>query len=134
MNDKPSSDYIQQLEAERKALEGRIAELHAEVRVISDLIYRHKARLFANETDEKVNLKNVDRLFFETLIMDTIGASKGGLRTGEIHDRLKKIGYGLNYNTLRGYVTKMRDKGLIKKRFPSSYHWVVAVLSSGEKQ
>ncbi len=122
----PPSSYVGRLEAERKQLEERIAELQAEVRVVTNLIYRHKAQTFADETSEKVNLKNVDRLFFETLIMDIIRAAKGGLRTGEIYERLGKVGYRMNYNTLRSYITKMRDKGLIKKRGSNSYYWIVA--------
>jgi repressor of nif and glnA expression len=60
------------------------------------------------------------------MIIDAIRNAKKGLRTGEIHDALKKSGYGLNYNTLRSYVAKMRSKGLIKKATPQSYHWIPA--------
>lgn len=122
----PSEPYISRLEAEKKTLEARIAELQAEIRTINNLIYRRKSEIFAAQQDESVNLKNVDRLFFETLILDAIRNSKRGLRTGEIHTAITRSGYGLNYNTLRSYITKMRDKGLIKKATSSSYYWVVA--------
>lgn len=126
MSPDPASSYLERLEAERTQLEERIAALQAEVRVINNLIYRHKAQQFADEASETVNLKNIDRLFFETLIADTIRGVKGGLRTGEVYERLGKAGYKLNYNTLRSYITKMRDKGAIRKRNPNSYYWVVA--------
>ena len=122
----PSEPYINRLEAEKKILEARIAELQAEIRTINNLIYRRKSEIFAAQQDESVNLKNVDRLFFETLILDAIRNSKRGLRTGEIYTAITRSGYGLNYNTLRSYITKMRDKGLIKKATSSSYYWVVA--------
>lgn len=118
--------YIAGLEAEKNAMEARVAELQAEIRTINNLIYRRKSEAFAENREEKINKKNVDRLFFETLIMDTIGNAKRGLRTGEIHSALTKSGYGLNYNTLRSYIAKMRDKELIKKSTVRSYHWVIA--------
>jgi predicted transcriptional regulator len=124
MPDAPDT-YIARLEDEKKAMEVRVAELQAEIRTINNLIYRRKSELFAESREEKVNQKNVDRLFFETLIMDAISNTKRGLRTGEIHTAITKSGYGLNYNTLRSYIAKMRDKGLIKKATPSSYYWVV---------
>jgi len=105
-------------------MEARVAELQAEIRTVNNLILRRKSEKFAKSRDETVNEKNVDRLFFETLILDAIHNAKKGLRTGEIHTAITKSGYGLNYNTLRSYVAKMRDKGLIKKATPSSYYWV----------
>ena len=105
-------------------MEARVVELQAEIRTVNNLILRRKSEKFAKSRDETVNEKNVDRLFFETLILDAIRNAKRGLRTGEIHTAITKSGYGLNYNTLRSYVAKMRDKGLIKKATPSSYYWV----------
>lgn len=116
--------YIARLEAEKKTMEARVVELQAEIRTVNNLILRRKSEKFAKSRDETVNEKNVDRLFFETLILDAIRNAKRGLRTGEIHTAITKSGYGLNYNTLRSYVAKMRDKGLIKKATPSSYYWV----------
>lgn len=121
----PLDPYIKQLEEEKKSLEARITELQGEVRVINNLIYRRKSENFAKGTNQNINQKNVDRLFFETLIIDEIKDRRGGLRTKEIYDRIKRSGYGINYNTLRSYITKMRDKGIIKKRTPTSYHWVI---------
>ena len=118
--------YIVRLEAEKKAMEARVAEIQAEIRTINNLIYRRKSEMFAESREETVNEKNVDRLFFETLIMDAIRNTQRGLRTGEIHTAITKTGYGLNYNTLRSYVAKMRDKGLIKKATSGSYYWVVS--------
>lgn len=123
MPEAPDS-YIARLEAEKNALEVRVAEMQTEIRTINNLIYRRKSEIFAESRDETVNEKNVDRLLFETLILDAIRNSKRGLRTGEIHTAITKSGYGLNYNTLRSYVAKMRDKGLINKATPSSYYWV----------
>lgn len=120
-----TDSYIAQLEEEKKVMEARISELQAEIRTINNLIYRRKSRFFADRQDERINEKNIDRLFFETLILDTLKEARKGLRTGEIHTAITRAGYGLNYNTLRSYVTKMRDKGLIKKATPSSYYWVV---------
>lgn len=117
--------HIAQLEEAKEALEKRIAEIQAEIRTINNLIYRRKSKFFAEKRDETINGKNIDRLFFETLILDALKSAKKGLRTGEIHTQITKSGYGLNYNTLRSYVAKMRDKGLIKKTSPSSYLWTV---------
>lgn len=116
--------YIAKLEAEKQAMEDRIAELQSEIRTINNLIYRRKSEIHAHDQDEPVTGKNIDRLLFETLILDTVRKSKRGLRTGQIYSEIKKSGYGLNYNTLRSYVTKMRNKGLIKKSTPASYYWV----------
>jgi len=116
--------YIRRLEAEKDALEQRIKELQVEVRAINNLIYRKKSEAFAESTGQTPNLKNVDRLFFETVILDALRSSTRGLRTREIYDALAKKGYGMNYNTLRSYVTKMRDKALIQKKTPNSYYWV----------
>lgn len=118
--------YIVRLEIEKKAMEARVAEIQAEIRTVNNLIYRRKSEKFADSRNEPINEKNVDRLFFETLIIDTIRKTKKGLRTGEIYSAVTKSGYGMNYNTLRSYITKMRDKGLIKKVTPSSYYWTVA--------
>lgn len=123
MSEQPDP-YILRLEVEKKAFEAQVADLQREIRTINKLIYRRKSQAIAEERGEGINLKNVDRLFFETLILDVVRASKQGLRTGEIYDRIRKSGYGLNYNTLRSYITKMRDKNLIKKRSPHDYHWV----------
>ena len=107
-------------------MEARVAEIQAGIRTVNNLIYRRKTRIFAGDRKEVVNKKNVDRLFFETLIMDVTRNVKRGLRTSEIHSAVTKSGYNMNYNTLRSYVTKMRDKGLIKKATASSYYWVTA--------
>ena len=123
-------ERYERLEAEKKAMEARVAEIQAEIRTINNLIYRRKSETFAESREEKVNEKNVDRLFFETLIMDAIRGTKRGLRTGGIHTAVTKSGYGLNYNTLRSYVAKMRDKGLIQKATSRSYYWVVAESSA----
>jgi len=130
MSEAPDS-YIARLEVEKKAMEARVAELQAEIRTVNNLIYRRKSEMFAASREETINEKNVDRLFFETLIMDAIRNAKRGLRTGEIHSAISKSGYGLNYNTLRSYVTKMRDKGLIKKATSSSYYWVAVEKQAG---
>ena len=131
MPETPDS-YITRLESEKKAMEARVAEIQAEIRTINNLIYRRKSEMFAETRDEKINEKNVDRLFFETLIMEAIRNAKRGLRTGEIYSAVTKSGYGLNYNTLRSYVTKMRDKGLIKKATSTSYYWVIAEKKTGD--
>lgn len=125
MSEKSADTYVQQLESEKKLIEERIAELRGEVRAINKLIYRHKSRLSAAGANVKINEKNSDRLFYEALIIDTINGAKNGLRTGEIHKALQKADHDLNYNTLRSYVTKMRDKKLIKKRSPLHYEWVI---------
>lgn len=121
--------YIARLEAEKKVMEMRLAEIQAEIRTVNNLIFRRKSEKFAESREETINQKNVNRLFFETLIIDAISKSKKGLRTAEIHSAVVKSGYEINYNTLRSYVTKMRDKKLIKKATSSSYHWVI-----GEKE
>lgn len=118
--------YIKRLESEKEALEQRIKELQTEVRTINNLIYRKKSEVFAADTGQPHNLKNMDRLFFETVILETLNASSRGMRTREIYDALIKKGYGLNYNTLRSYIAKMRDKSLIKKRNTSSYYWIIS--------
>lgn len=123
----PDQDaYIKQLEADKAALEARIAELQSEVRTINNLIYRRRSEGLAAAEGTAVNLKNADRLFFEALILELLKGSKRGLRTSEIHTQVAKRGYELNYNTLRSYVTKMRDRGTIKKASAHSYYWLAA--------
>ncbi|WP_425501503.1 winged-helix domain-containing protein [Parasulfitobacter algicola] len=60
------------------------------------------------------------------MILEALNSSNRGLRTGEIHTHITKRGYELNYNTLRSYVTKMRDRGVIKKATTYSYYWLPA--------
>jgi len=118
--------YVQQLEADKAALEARIADLQSEVRTINNLIYRRRSEGLAASEGAAVNLKNADRLFFEAMILEALNESKRGLRTGEIHNQITKRGYELNYNTLRSYVAKMRDRGAIKKATAHSYYWLPA--------
>lgn len=118
--------YVRQLENNKAELEQQIEELRREVAVINNLIYRRKSQSFAKVRDEKINKKNVDRLFYESLIADLVKTSSDGLRTSEIHTNTEKMGYNINYNTLRSYVADMRDKGIIKKNEARKYHWVLA--------
>ena len=118
--------YVKRLEEERAALEQEIKALQAEVHAINNLIYRKKAEELAINVGQAPNRKNMDRLFFETLILDVLRNSKDGLRTKEIYDSLRKKGYIANYNTVRSYIAKMRDRKLIQKRTPTSYFWIVA--------
>ena len=123
--------YVERLESEKQALEERIRDLQAEVRAINNLIFRRKSELLAQGSGEDRNLKNADRLFFETLILAALKNSTRGLRTSEIHRAITKQGYGLNYNTLRSYVSKMRDKDLIQKSTPTSYNWIASPDQTG---
>lgn len=118
--------YVKRLEDEKAALEQQIKALQAEVHAINNLIYRKKAEELAVTVGQVPNRKNMDRLFFETLILDVLRDSKDGLRTKEIHDSLRKKGYSANYNTVRSYIAKMRDWALIQKKTPTSYFWIVA--------
>ncbi len=117
--------YIKQLEVDKADLEKKIAELQREVATINNLIYRRKSQSFAGSRDEKVNRKNVDRIFYESVIVDVIKASNDGLRTSQVHTNAENMGYKINYNTLRSYIADMRDKGIIKKRTPTSHYWIV---------
>ena len=121
-----SDPYIRQLEADKSTIEARIKELQSEVRTINNLIYRRRSESLAVSEGAALNLKNADRLFFEAIILEALGASERGLRTAEIQKQIKNRGYQLNYNTLRSYVTKMRDRGTIKKATANSYYWVPA--------
>ena len=118
--------YIKQLEADKQAIVDKINILQSEVKAINSLIYRRKSALIAESTGENRNLKNADRLFFETIILDILNKSKLGLRTSGIYKEVSQQGYGVNYNTLRSYIAQMRDKGLIRKRAPTSYYWITA--------
>ena len=118
--------YIKQLEADKQFLVDKINILQSEVKAINSLIYRRKSALIAESTGENRNVKNADRLFFETVILDILNKSKHGLRTSGIYREVSQQGYGLNYNTLRSYIAQMRDKGLIRKRVPTSYYWIAA--------
>jgi hypothetical protein len=44
--------YITRLEAEKKAMETRVAEIQAEIRTVNNLIYRRKSEMFAYSRDE----------------------------------------------------------------------------------
>jgi|TARA_R110000803_G_scaffold72041_1_gene135525 hypothetical protein len=116
--------YIAQLEAERLNLERKVEELQIEIRLINNLIYKKKSESLAFNMSEKLNKKNSERLFYETIILQALASSQQGLRTSEIQRRVATIGYKINYNTLRSYVTKLRDKNLIKKKAKNSYKWV----------
>jgi predicted transcriptional regulator len=118
-----SNHYVENLEKEKAALEARIVELQNEVRAINNLIYRYKSQNIAKAKGESVNLKNIDRIFFESMIIDALRSSKNGLRTREIYESLRRSGYNVNYNTVRSYVTRMRDRGSIRKKSKGSYNW-----------
>jgi hypothetical protein len=118
--------YIKQLEQDKQGLEQQIEELRREVATINNLIYRRKSQSFADEREEKINRKNVDRVFFESLIVTILREAEGGLRTAQIFKKTEKLGYKINYNTFRAYITNMRDKKIINKRTSDSYYWVVS--------
>ncbi|OSQ31562.1 hypothetical protein [Thalassospira sp. MCCC 1A03138] len=106
---------IEKLEEEKRHLEARVRDIRAEINALNNLILRRRARHSAQNKDQQVNLKNVDRLFFETAILELLKRTKKGARTSEIFSELKSQGIGVNYNTLRSYVSRMSEKKMIRK-------------------
>lgn len=116
--------YLTQLERDKRELQSKIEDLRSSVRTIDTLIFKRKSELASKLSGEKINRKNSGRLIFETLILELITESKTGLRTSEIRGSIEKRNFNMNYNTLRSYVTSMRDKGLIQKSKTHSYKWI----------
>ena len=122
---RPNDDsYIVRLEAERDLIDSQIAKLRADIRTINNLILKRKSELSASTGNEKLNLKNSNRIMSEQLIIEILRSSKIGRRTSDIFNEINKRGYNINYNTLRTYVSDMRYKGIILKHKAHSYNWI----------
>lgn len=116
-------DMIENLEKERQALYRQLIDVQTEIKVINKLILRKKAEVAAKNGGEVINRKNIGRISNEAIILDCLRASKNGLRTTEISQEIKSLGYELPDNTIRSYIARMRDKGLIHKK-NNSYRWL----------
>jgi hypothetical protein len=123
----PQTDpYILGLEREKRELLAKIDDLRKKIRTIDALIIKARTELLANNTGVKVTRKNADRLFFETLILEVISKTKNGARTAQIYAEIGKLGYSLNYNTLRSYIIRLRDTKRIKRNRQNIYNWIVS--------
>jgi hypothetical protein len=125
MSNPQTDPYILNLEKEKRELQERIDDLRRQIIIIDSLIIKRRAQLMADAGGTKITIKNIDKLFFETLICDIIRLSKNGIRTADIQAEIKKRGYKLNYNTLRAYVVYLRDAGKIVKNKNNIYNWIL---------
>jgi hypothetical protein len=121
----PQDPYIAGLEADKRAIELKIKELDEQLRTINNLIYKRKMTLDADNLGITLNKKNFNRILLESVIKVLVSKSRDGLRTSEIYDALSDQMPGINYATVRSYVTRMRDKGALKKNPTKRYSWIV---------
>lgn len=122
----PQTDaYIQNLEKEKGELQARLEDIRRNIIAIDSLIIKRRSQLLAGDEGKKVTLKNMDRLFFETLILDIISTTKNGVRTANIFKEIRKRGHKLNYNTLRAYIVSLRDNKKIVKNKKFVYNWIL---------
>ena len=121
-----SDFYIKQLEHDKAELERKIEAIRREISTINTLIYRRKSQSFAKNNDEKINKRNVDRLFYESLIVDILKSSEAGMKASQVFRKIGELGYGVNYNTFRSYIASMHTKGVIKKKSSASHVWIVS--------
>jgi|GEM_PF-2716165 len=110
-------NIIEDLENEKHTLLKQVELLQKEIALLDKLIMKKKAEKAGEHTGEKINKKNINRLFFETLITESLKNTKHGLKTDEINKHLKSKGHIINNSTLRTYIMNMRNKGLIKKNY-----------------
>ena len=123
---------IKQYEEERERLISEIEDLQNQVKAINILIRKRRYRAEEARSGEKVNRKNADRLLNEGIIIQLLKESGSGLRTGEIHNLLQAVGYRMKYPTVRSYVVRMRDKGLIYRK-QGAYYWLASESGGHER-
>lgn len=114
--------FLSSLEKERAIIRENISKLNADLSYVDKMIVRRKSEILSDNLGIKLNKKNIDRVFFESLITDILRNSKKGKRTSELFESIRLMGHRINYNTLRTYVTKMRDKGFIYRK-GNNYQW-----------
>ena len=122
---------IASLERDKAILLEKIAELRNEVKSIDALITRSKAEKYAVQTNEIVTRRNMERIYNEQAIIDVINSSKNGLTTSGVKIALDRVGHNINYNTLRSYISRMRDKGTIF-RPRGKYKWLVSTQEASD--
>ncbi|RZK44740.1 MAG: hypothetical protein EOO61_02720 [Hymenobacter sp.] len=117
--------FLDELEAEKERINKLIRKLSSELRAVDRMLFRLKSQNRSNIKGISLNKKNMEKLFYEGIIIEVLGRYKNGLRTAQIYEYLSKAGYDINYNTFRGYIVKLRDDGSILKK-DRGYKWVIA--------
>lgn len=115
---------LHNLELEEERILKKIEDLKAELKSINKLKFRRKTQVLGEEFDSPVTNRNIDKLFYESVILEIIRNSQAGLRTSEIFEKIVKSGYDINYNTLRSYIVRLRDEKKIRKK-PRGYEWFI---------
>jgi hypothetical protein len=107
---------IASLEREKAEIEDKINDLNKQLKHIDQLIIKHKSEHYANFTNERLSKKNIDRIYFERLIVEAIKKSSVGMSTLDLRLHFKKKLIQLNYSTLRSYLSRMRDREIIRTK------------------
>lgn len=115
--------FLTDLEAEEARIRKQIDNLKAELRSVERMIFRRKTSVYGDAVGEKVNNRNIDKLFFESIILDILVNKPSGLRTGELFKAVLSRGHMVNHNTFRSYVVDMQKTGKIAKK-DRGYNWV----------
>lgn len=117
-------ELIAALETEKGTISEEIVKLRRRIAEIDNIIYQTKLKAAIITSGESINKKNVGRIYNESLILDII-RNKSGINTKKINDILKKNGHSLSYPTVRSYLHRMQQKGIISRKH-GSYGWELA--------
>lgn len=111
---------LKELEERKRLLELRRDDISKEIKRIENLIFQHMAAKRANISTEKINLKTRSKIFSRAVIVEYI-RNYGSLTSRQIFDLQKRYDedekdyVGMNYNTLRSHLLRMKVDGYIKQ-------------------
>ena len=117
--------FLRDLEKEEARVRKKIDELKSELRSIERLKFRRRQQIYGEELGQPLTSRNVDKVLFESIIIELLKSKPSGMRTSAIFKTISAGGYDLNYNTLRSYIARLRDVNKIKKS-GGGYNWIVA--------
>lgn len=117
--------FLRDLEKEETRVRKKIDELKSELRSIERLKFRRRQQIYGEDLGQPLTSRNVDKVLFESVIIELLKSKSSGMRTSAIFKSILSNGYDLNYNTLRSYITRLRDSNKIRKS-TDGYNWIVS--------
>jgi len=123
MTDKADSVKLERrLVAEMADLEKKIGELLAEKISIQRILQRVRTEQLMNLDVTRKNSYN--RILIEHTITEALKNSPKPLTTSKLYGEAKSAIYGLKDSTLRSYLFRMKERGLIHSK--GSGHWTLS--------
>lgn len=114
MIDEAKPDYLLlSLEKERAELLVQMDELKGKLAVVDKMIFRHKATVYGMKTNERVNRKNIDRLYVESKVLEILSKSHRQMAPSDIRRELERQGLSINPSTIRSHLFRLAKAGKI---------------------